>query len=241
MLFELGADTRVLCRSLHLPVDVVGRMPGSVVSAMEIKETRAVFLEHDPTLKVLVLHHHECLDHVTAVGHQEAPERVSAIMAALQTSSRHFEDGLDIVCSDFFPPASLAAVGRVHAHEYVSVVQGLAEQVSNSDSGAPIAFTPRVQSTMRQVPAHQLKSDNAADTTFSKGSMGAALRACGAVCHAVDSVVNNLHRSAFCCVRPPGHHSGVKGLLWNAQVWVHVCTTCRRRNAATLNLNLALF
>ena len=27
-------------------------MPGSVVNAMEIAQTRAVFLEHDPTLKV---------------------------------------------------------------------------------------------------------------------------------------------------------------------------------------------
>ena len=42
------------------------------------------------------------------------------------------------------------------------------------------------------------------------------LRAAGACCHAVDEVLSGRHRTAFCCVRPPGHHSGVKGLLYDA-------------------------
>lgn len=39
------------------------------------------------------------------------------------------------------------------------------------------------------------------DTTFSNGSLAAALRAAGAVCHAIDEVVQKRHRNAFCAVR----------------------------------------
>jgi acetoin utilization deacetylase AcuC-like enzyme len=35
----------------------------------------------------------------------------------------------------------------------------------------------------------------------------------GGVCHAVDRVLDAKNRNAFCVVRPPGHHAGLKGLL----------------------------
>ncbi len=46
-----------------------------------------------------------------------------------------------------------------------------------------------------------------ADTVVSPGSREAALRAAGAVCLAVDDVVNGYAENAFCAVRPPGHHA----------------------------------
>jgi acetoin utilization deacetylase AcuC-like enzyme len=46
-----------------------------------------------------------------------------------------------------------------------------------------------------------------ADTAMSPASLEAALRAAGAVCAAVDSVVAGPSRRAFCAVRPPGHHA----------------------------------
>jgi acetoin utilization deacetylase AcuC-like enzyme len=46
-----------------------------------------------------------------------------------------------------------------------------------------------------------------ADTTMSPDSMEAALRAAGAVCAAVDAVVDGETTRAFCAVRPPGHHA----------------------------------
>jgi acetoin utilization deacetylase AcuC-like enzyme len=46
-----------------------------------------------------------------------------------------------------------------------------------------------------------------ADTTMSPDSMEAALRAAGAVCAAVDAVVDGHATRAFCAVRPPGHHA----------------------------------
>ena len=48
------------------------------------------------------------------------------------------------------------------------------------------------------------------DTFFSPGTMAAALRAAGVV-HAVERVLTGANRTAFVCVRPPGHHAGVEG------------------------------
>ena len=45
------------------------------------------------------------------------------------------------------------------------------------------------------------------DTILSPGSGEAALRAAGALCAAVDAVMNGEARNAFCAVRPPGHHA----------------------------------
>jgi acetoin utilization deacetylase AcuC-like enzyme len=45
------------------------------------------------------------------------------------------------------------------------------------------------------------------DTHFSTNSDEAALRAAGAVCSAVDTVMSGKARNAFCAVRPPGHHA----------------------------------
>jgi len=46
-----------------------------------------------------------------------------------------------------------------------------------------------------------------ADTAMSPASLEAALRAAGAVCAAIDTVVAGPTRRAFCAVRPPGHHA----------------------------------
>jgi acetoin utilization deacetylase AcuC-like enzyme len=49
------------------------------------------------------------------------------------------------------------------------------------------------------------------DTALSHHSFQAALRAAAAVCQAVDAVVTDGARHAFCAVRPPGHHAGPRG------------------------------
>ncbi|MGI9247573.1 MAG: histone deacetylase family protein [Woeseiaceae bacterium] len=45
------------------------------------------------------------------------------------------------------------------------------------------------------------------DTIISPDSLAAARRAAGAVVAAVDLVVQGEAESAFCCIRPPGHHA----------------------------------
>lgn len=45
------------------------------------------------------------------------------------------------------------------------------------------------------------------DTAMSPDSLQAALRAAGAVCAAVDALIDGAGTRAFCAVRPPGHHA----------------------------------
>ena len=45
------------------------------------------------------------------------------------------------------------------------------------------------------------------DTAMSPDSLEAASRAAGAVCAAVDALIDGSHTRAFCAVRPPGHHA----------------------------------
>lgn len=45
------------------------------------------------------------------------------------------------------------------------------------------------------------------DTYLSPGSMEAAYRALGGICHAVDTVIAGGADNAFCALRPPGHHA----------------------------------
>jgi acetoin utilization deacetylase AcuC-like enzyme len=46
-----------------------------------------------------------------------------------------------------------------------------------------------------------------ADTYMSPGSLNAALRAVGAGCQGVDSLMNGDAETVFCATRPPGHHA----------------------------------
>ncbi|RYY37264.1 hypothetical protein EON62_01245, partial [archaeon] len=113
------------------------------------------------------------------------------------------------------PLASEAQVLRAHSDAYFRLVKTLAAHVRQHNYTIP--FTPHIQRGLRAASDEPLEvtesPDVVSDTTFSTGSLPAALRAAGAVCTAIDAVVEGRSRHAFCCVRPPGHHAGVNGLL----------------------------
>ncbi|HPF47375.1 MAG TPA: hypothetical protein PK690_10945, partial [Emcibacteraceae bacterium] len=45
------------------------------------------------------------------------------------------------------------------------------------------------------------------DTYLSSGSEQAAMLAVGAVCQAIDRIMEGKNKNAFCAIRPPGHHA----------------------------------
>jgi acetoin utilization deacetylase AcuC-like enzyme len=79
------------------------------------------------------------------------------------------------------PLASDEQLGRVHPLEYVQAIRGAAPQ-----SG-----------TVHLDP----------DTAMNPWSLQAALRAAGAAVLATDLILKNEVKTAFCSVRPPGHHA----------------------------------
>jgi len=79
------------------------------------------------------------------------------------------------------PLADLAVIERVHPRSYVEGVRAA-------------------------IPGHDHNWLDP-DTIVSPGSWEAALRAAGAVVHAVDQVMAGSAKNAFCAVRPPGHHA----------------------------------
>lgn len=67
----------------------------------------------------------------------------------------------------------------------------------------PIPFVDGLLGAIPPAGRHQLDGD----TAVSPGSGEAALRAAGAVVAAVDAVMAGEAATAFCAVRPPGHHA----------------------------------
>ena len=83
---------------------------------------------------------------------------------------------------DEAPTASKEALLRVHSRAYVDYIFSL----------APKAGLVRLD----------------ADTSMGPMSLSATLHGSGAVIHATDLVMQGKATSAFCCIRPPGHHAG---------------------------------
>lgn len=165
----------VHCRSV---LDVAGAGDGSAGINLEVqREVRLCLLQSQPRLRTLVLTHPDCMAHAPWASHQESPERMHAILGALKGS--HF--GLeDLLLQEDVPLASPEAITRAHSVEYYDLVVGLGNSVADADD--PVPFTPMIQRELRQLPDHKVKREEACDTGFSKGSLQAALRACGAVC-----------------------------------------------------------
>ena len=79
------------------------------------------------------------------------------------------------------PRATRAQLARVHAESLIDAVFAAAPSIGHAQLDA--------------------------DTAMSPDSLEAALRAAGAVCAAVDALIDGEDTRAFCAVRPPGHHA----------------------------------
>ena len=178
------------------------------------EEIRNVFYKSNAALRTLLVHHEECQQHTPRKSDEwEHPERIEIILKEIE-GTKLFNPATVLEHTTSFDRAPVKELLRVHSAQYIRFIHDLSMQVTKD--GAVIPFTPKVQKSMGKIPDAETKEEDICDTSFSRGSLPAARRAVGAVCHAIDRVVSGKNRNAFCAVRPPGHHAGTNGLLKNA-------------------------
>ena len=128
-------------------------------------------------MSTLLLTHRACLAHDPGDFHPECPDRLRAVLKALDT-----EEFAALIRESEVPEATPEQLCRVHPRDYVEAILSI-----------------------RPAPGERVPLD--ADTAMSHGSAEAALRAAGAAVAAVDAVCRGEVRRAFCAIRPPGHHA----------------------------------
>ncbi len=174
-----------------------------------------------------VLYSDICLKHYVPRWHLERPSRVSQVIEGIRSLRKHFPSKITII--EDIPKADRKILTMVHDESYIVKMEA---QKPDLDEGP----TPATQFSVDDArPAEDC------DTFMSHFSFEAALTAAGSVCKAVDlvrycsvtflkpnsvwfqkshgtitfpnisQVTSGQFRTAFCAVRPPGHHCGVKG------------------------------
>jgi acetoin utilization deacetylase AcuC-like enzyme len=128
-------------------------------------------------MSTLLLTHRACLAHDPGDYHPECPDRLRAVLKALDQ-----EEFAELIRETEAPQATVEQLCRAHPRHYVEAIL-----------------------SVRPDPGESVQID--ADTAMSHGSAEAALRAAGATVAAVDAVMRGEVRRAFCAVRPPGHHA----------------------------------
>jgi acetoin utilization deacetylase AcuC-like enzyme len=129
--------------------------------------------------------HRDCWMHEMGPGHPECPERLDAIEDRLLIS------GLDVALDRREAPlAALADIELAHSRMHVVAMRGLSDVLKEDiEAGGP---------THAQVDP---------DTSINVSTWDAALRAAGAALAATDAVMAGEMETAFCAIRPPGHHA----------------------------------
>jgi len=125
-----------------------------------------------------LFHHPTCLLHDTGPGHPERPDRLKAIRERIEKSEL-----LKKVKWLEPSPADREILAFVHPRDYI---ENIAQQCAAAGYG-------------------RLMLDS--DTSVSKDSFVAAQLAAGAAVEAAAKVSRGELQTAFCAVRPPGHHA----------------------------------
>lgn len=117
--------------------------------------------------------------HQVPAGHPERPERYHAVMKAIKHLDHDWTEKQAI-------QADYKQLEAVHSQVYLDKIFATFENM-NSEHEGPTQLD--------------------ADTFVSQKSLQAALCGVGAACLAVDSVLSGDTNTAFCAMRPPGHHA----------------------------------
>lgn len=123
--------------------------------------------------------HPDCFKHQMGAHHPECPERLGAVNDHLLMKGL-----LDYMDSCDAPLATREQLARAHSGFYLDEFAEIAQTVPE---GGLVQIDP--------------------DTSINAYSYQAALRSAGAVVMAIDLVVSGKAPSAFCNIRPPGHHA----------------------------------
>ncbi len=126
--------------------------------------------------------HGDCGRHDTGWGHPEHQGRLRAVMQAVDRALPELHGRVEPMVT---APAEPAALLLAHTAEHVEAVRRACERASREGEIVSID----------------------ADTVVSGASWDAALAAAGCAIQAVDDVLSGRCRTAFCPIRPPGHHA----------------------------------
>ena len=121
--------------------------------------------------------HPDCLLHDNGITHPERPQRLRVIREALLKAGL-----MDRLHLPEAPEATDEQLARVHTRRHIEHIRA-------------------------QAPGPGQKVILDADTSMNEHSLSAALRAAGAAVEGVRQVIEEEVDSAFCAVRPPGHHA----------------------------------
>eukprot|EP00931_Biecheleriopsis_adriatica_P004591 TRINITY_DN106234_c0_g1_i1.p1 TRINITY_DN106234_c0_g1~~TRINITY_DN106234_c0_g1_i1.p1 ORF type:complete len:497 (+),score=107.53 TRINITY_DN106234_c0_g1_i1:36-1526(+) len=154
----------------------------------------------------------DCLEHKPPAerirGHPEAPQRVQRAREQLETS------GL----LEFLVPIQASAIDEkdlqlIHSESLVKAL------LSNHYSQAPLPSDGAPQYLAEEEPSAGEPLELPSDTYTSQGSRAAVMAAVSHTVTAATAVMSGELNSAFCLVRPPGHH----------------CTACRASGGCLVN------
>lgn len=136
------------------------------------------------TLMSLIVYHPDCVKHLTGPSHPETPERVKGIIDGLKNQNLMTREN-----SLLAKPAPLSIIELCHPKDYINLVQNECDYVKQA--GIP--------------PGLCMLSTG--DVFISPDSYTSALLAAGAGIVALDAIMENKAKTAFCAIRPPGHHA----------------------------------
>ena len=124
-----------------------------------------------------IVYHSDCREHFPGEEHPDAPSRTGAIEDALISAGLEF-----VLRFREAPRVTRESLLRVHDASYIDDIEKL-------------------------IPESGVIQLEDGDTGINQGSLKAALRAAGAGVLATDLVLDGETDTAFCNIRPPGHHA----------------------------------
>jgi acetoin utilization deacetylase AcuC-like enzyme len=104
------------------------------------------------------------------------------------------------------PKRLSAVIETVRALERLGTVSIAAPKPATEDDVLLVHTAEYLKKVRAEIGAGR-RTLSTGDTDVSPGSLTAALAAAGAVLAGVDAVMSGVARTAFCAVRPPGHHA----------------------------------